>query len=344
MFANQLHKVASRTRKWPVAVKFGCSSTMIAAIVVLEYALWSGHGYPFVLSIVSVVVSSALFGRTVGVYATTASALASMYFFVEPLKHVGFHSIDELLALISFIVIGLGSSFLISAYHEAALQLAERNHQLELANTQLRAADGEKDTLLQELAHRAKNDLSMIVAMINLERRRTSDAASADALDAISNRIRVLSRLQDRLTRDQGEAVVNSRLYFSDLCDDLMKAFAEIRPVRIEIDVEDHPLSQQRAVAIGLIINELLTNALKYAFPGDRSGTVRISFTREADRFCLAVTDDGVGFDPTARPTGSGLGQRLLKSLAVQLAGSIEIGAKEDAAPFGTTATVRFPH
>ena len=92
---------------------------------------------------------------------------------------------------------------------------------------------------------------------------------------------------------------------------------------------------------IGLIINELLTNALKYAFLDERSGTVKVRFRREQDAFCLLVQDDGVGMSFERTPSGSGLGQRLVRSMVAQLQGTHEI-TPDQGAP-GTVVTVRFP-
>ena len=109
----------------------------------------------------------------------------------------------------------------------------------------------------------------------------------------------------------------------------------------MKLEVESHLVPQERAVPVGLIINELLTNALKYAFPDERTGTVSVRFTREAEGFCLRVTDDGVGMAPDRPADGSGLGQRLVRSMVTQLEGSYAI--EPDAGTPGTVATVRFP-
>ena len=91
---------------------------------------------------------------------------------------------------------------------------------------------------------------------------------------------------------------------------------------------------------VGLIINELLTNTLKYAFPDQRAGRVRVTFEREPQAYCLRVSDDGVGM-VAGTETASGLGQRLVRAMASQLRGSLEIGPGPNAS--GTCATVRFP-
>lgn len=183
----------------------------------------------------------------------------------------------------------------------------------------------------------------MLLSMINLERRGVGGREAADALDAISSRIRVLSRLQERLVRSHTEAVVSIKQFITDLCSDLKGAFAELRPVRINLEVENHHFPQERAVALGLIINEFVTNSLKYAFPEGRPGTVYVRLAREYNVFCLTVEDDGIGIDHNAKPAGTGLGQRLLRSMAAQLGGSVAVESKPQASTTGTLAVVRFP-
>lgn len=104
---------------------------------------------------------------------------------------------------------------------------------------------------------------------------------------------------------------VDTSEFIASLCDDLSAALIGLRPITLVVDAESHLMPQERAVPVGLIMNELLTNALKYAFPDERSGTVKVRFWRDQDSFCLRVHDDGVGMTFKRTPRGSGLGQRL---------------------------------
>ena len=110
-----------------------------------------------------------------------------------------------------------------------------------------------------------------------------------------------------------------------------------MRPISVEVSAESHRLSLNRAVPLGLIINELLTNALKYAFPGDREGRIRIVFERKDEDFHLCVCDNGVGFPEGAR--AEGLGTRLVRALSAQLGGRLRIESRAS----GTECTLVFP-
>lgn len=316
---------------------------MVATIIALELSIWRGSSYPFVLSILTVIASAALFGQGAGIFATVLSAIASTYLFVAPVRSINLENAEELLALVAFTGIGFATSTVISTLYKAIDALTRINQDLVAANERLAASDQEKDTLIQEMAHRTKNDLSMLVAMISIERRSIKNEEASGALDAIASRIHVLSRLQDRLMRAKGDAVVSSREFVTDLCGDLKSAFAELRPIRLKVEIEDHQLPQERAVPVGLIINELVTNALKYAFPEGRPGTVHVHFMRHDEVFCLKVEDDGIGMDADAKPEGSGLGQRLVRSMAIQLGGSVEIRRPGSRGTAGTLGIVRFP-
>jgi two-component sensor histidine kinase len=89
------------------------------------------------------------------------------------------------------------------------------------------------------------------------------------------------------------------------------------------------------------VATELVANALKYAFPEERAGTVSVGFQREGEGFALTVTDDGVGFDPAAAPKGTGLGGKLVRALVAQLGGRVEV--RSGGAQGGTVCTIRFP-
>jgi two-component sensor histidine kinase len=201
------------------------------------------------------------------------------------------------------------------------------------------ASEGEKDLLLREASHRFKNELTMLSTMLRLQQRSMHDSAASSALGVSADRVLVLGRLHERLQRSHTSAVVDTREFISALCDDLRTAI-ELRPIALEVHAESHIISQERAVPVGLIINELLTNALKYAFPDQRAGRVKVMFEREAQDYCLSVSDDGVGL-VAGTEAASGLGRSLVRAMASQLRGSLEIGPGPNAS--GTCATVRFP-
>jgi two-component sensor histidine kinase len=144
------------------------------------------------------------------------------------------------------------------------------------------------------------------------------------------------------ISRDDAAAIVSTSEFISGLCNELRTSMIGLRPVVVRMEIEDHDVLHDRAVSIGLIVNECLTNALKYAFPDDRAGTVVIRFAREGDTFVLLVKDDGIGIAfEQPRSSGTGLAQRLIRSMVAQLEGTYDI--RPDAGDPGTIVTVRFP-
>jgi two-component sensor histidine kinase len=195
----------------------------------------------------------------------------------------------------------------------------------------------QKDLLLYDINHRVKNHLQSVMATLSLSRRRMPDDAAREAIDNTITRLSVLSRVYDRLElKPGGEAVVSAREFIRGLCADLEPSLIDLRPIALRVDAANEEIEIGRAVSVGLVINEALTNALKYAFPADRSGTVLVNFSRRNNDFVLEVSDDGVG-----RPSpseSSGTGTKLIRALAQQLGGTIEWKG-----PPGTQLVIEFP-
>lgn len=205
------------------------------------------------------------------------------------------------------------------------------------AEEEVRSANQQKDLLLYDINHRVKNHLQSVMATLSLSRRRMPDDAAREAIDTTITRLSVLARVYDRLElKPGGEAVVSARDFIRGLCADLQPTLIDLRPISLRTEVANEAIELGRAVSVGLVINEALTNALKYAFPDERAGNVDVSFTRGDDRFRLEVADDGVGLSPEQR--GSGTGTKLIRALAQQLAGTVEWHG-----PPGTRVVLSFP-
>jgi PAS domain S-box-containing protein len=178
--------------------------------------------------------------------------------------------------------------------------------------------------LLQELTHRVKNSLQFIAATVMIESRSHQSGEGKAALERVSHRITALGHLYSKLTDTDTVEAVDAATYLEELCRDLI---ASVRmpgdtSIVLKTDIAPERLPTDRAIPIGLIVNELVTNAVKYAFPGERTGTVMVSLKREPGELRLTVADDGRGLDP--RRADSGLGGRLVDGFAHQLGGRVE--------------------
>ena len=180
------------------------------------------------------------------------------------------------------------------------------------------------DMLLQELTHRVKNSLQFIAAMVMIEARSHKSGEGRAALGRVSNRITALGQLYSTLSKADTVEAVDAATYLDELCRDLIASVHKEGDTSIVLktDFESEPLPTDRAIPIGLIVNELVTNAVKYAFPGEAKGTVMVTLKRVPGELRLTVADDGQGLDP--RRADSGLGGRLVDGFAQQLGGQVE--------------------
>jgi two-component sensor histidine kinase len=198
------------------------------------------------------------------------------------------------------------------------------------------AAAAQTEILLRELQHRMKNNLQIVLSLISTQKRKTANVESRNVLDHIAGRVTAISLAQDQLSTSQQLRIVNLGAYLRALCAYIDTGRDEIT---IEVKAEDIDISVDQAVPVGLIVNEALTNATKYAFPDGRRGRVLIRFDADVPTRMgmLLIADDGVGI---AAPRDNGSGLALTEQLAFQLGGALEL----DSAPGkGTTIRVSFP-
>jgi two-component sensor histidine kinase len=205
---------------------------------------------------------------------------------------------------------------------------AEREDRVQSRTAELLASLRERDVLLQELHHRVKNNLQVISSLINMQVRALETGASRDALVECEARVHAIALIHEKLYESRDYARVPFAEYARDLAADIFHA-ASPANVSLELAVEDVAVAVGSAIPCGLILNELITNALKHAFPDGRAGTVRVEMSPvNGTGLRLAVEDDGrglpAGFDVG---TSSSLGLHLVRMLAGQLDASLEVEA-----------------
>ena len=184
----------------------------------------------------------------------------------------------------------------------------------------------EKEVLLQEIHHRVKNNLQIITSLLRMQSRVVQDPAFSDALLECQNRVAAMALIHDKLYRARDLARVSFPEYVRDLTNNILTSYTlPASCVRVNLDVDDLSLSLDSAVPCGLILNELMSNCLKHAFPLGHSGTVHVGFHAAGDQLCLVVRDDGIGMpaDVDLERTNS-LGWRLIRALVQQLGGFVQ--------------------
>jgi two-component sensor histidine kinase len=180
----------------------------------------------------------------------------------------------------------------------------------------------EQRLLLEEVDHRVKNNFAMVGAMIRIEIRSASEEAAL-ALQKIRGRVESIARAHEALYRGEGGvSQVAMRPYLKSLCASLDNAYLNDH-FTIAVDVDELALSRDKAVAVGLVVNELCTNAAKHAFVGRDGGQIAVQLAARTDAVVVTVADDGVGFPSVPVRKGS-LGQGLVEAFAEQAGGSLE--------------------
>ena len=145
------------------------------------------------------------------------------------------------------------------------------------------AAERQNALLLDELTHRFKNDLANLTAILRLQAKDVSDPQARSQLMIASERVGVLSRLHERLTGSPKNTEVDSREFLSEVCNDLRVSAIGARPITILTELDPVELPFEAAISVGLIVNELVQNAIKYAFPGERPGTIQVTLRQMGD-------------------------------------------------------------
>lgn len=191
--------------------------------------------------------------------------------------------------------------------------------------------------LLQEVRHRVANGLQIVAAVLLQSAGRTKLAETRSSLTAAHNRVMAVASLEKQLsTSEGGKQIVDLQTYFERLCDTMAAAMIS-DDQRVELVVTaPSSVSSRVSVSLGFIVTELVTNALKYAFPDDRVGRIEVAYEAKGPNWTLTVRDDGVGMPSAPASIGTGLGTNIIKALAGQLQATINAVPRLD----GTSISV----
>lgn len=302
-------------------VRYGITASLVG----IFFLSWLGTGLAIeewpIIFVPPVLAASIVFDRGSGLFATALSAFAIAW-----LRDWHGEPITTATGIGVFILVCI----LITLVGEGMRKALER-----AIGTQQ-----ELDLLLQEQGHRIKNDLAMAAAVIAMQAKAYPDQATRSALESAVGRLHVLAESHEHLRVTTGDQVVDMQEYLTDLCWKLGETLRGVRPIDVRVHAESVVTKIQKATRIGLIVNELVTNALKHAFPGEREGVIAVTLRRMPSELVLTIADNGVGCsqEPDLSP-GSGLGSRLVRLLVQQLGGTM---LREDARP-GCRYTIRIP-
>ena len=215
------------------------------------------------------------------------------------------------------------------------IDVTDRNR----AEDQVRRSLAEKTVLLKEIHHRVKNNMQVVYSLLNLQARGVTDATARAMFEESRNRIVSMALIHEKLYQSQDLGRIDFKQYLTSLVAGLAASYHK-QHVTLTVDMEPLTLDVNVGIPCGLIVNELVSNSLKYAFPGERAGTIVVGINRDREgNKVLTVADNGIGFPHTVdfRNTSS-LGLQLVNVLTGQIHGAIELVATA-----GTTFRITFP-
>ena len=217
------------------------------------------------------------------------------------------------------LAVGLGVGLLLIAGF--ASMIYRTNGRLKVSNAEVSKREQEKALLLHELNHRAKNNLQMISSLLTLQEGALKGHPARAAITAGKNRVKALSLIHRKLYQQHHHTKVDLEGYLSELVQNLCHSFGvkwkpqlELIPLQLHVD---------KAIPLALIINELVTNALKYAYVDHPTPALVVKITNDSDHLMISVKDNGIGIDTTQQYPG--LGSRLVQSLIEQIEGKLEL-------------------
>ncbi len=197
----------------------------------------------------------------------------------------------------------------------------------------------EKELLLRETHHRVTNNMSIVVSLLGMQASMQEDDASREVIDDAARRVQHMAELYDKLYRAENSASMALGEFLPPLLEEIVAVFLSLPAVSIHTDIDGTELDPKRLSALGIILNELVTNSMKYAFKREGERVICVSAHRRGDRVSLSYADNGVGMPESAALDGSkGFGRQLINALVGQLGGSLEMPSSE-----GTAYTISFP-
>ncbi len=204
-------------------------------------------------------------------------------------------------------------------------------------NKLLQKQNEEKEFLLKEIHHRVKNNLEIVSSLLSLQSAQINDPHVSNAMAESQHRVQSMGMIHQKLYMGKNLAAIEMKDYFKNLSEYIVDAYGMEKQISIVIAMDACEIDVDMAIPIGLIVNELLTNALKYAFPDKRKGSVQISLKKVEGKLQLDVIDDGVGIMINNEVSDTGFGTQLIALLTKQLDGKIILITHQ-----GTSVSIQF--
>ncbi len=233
------------------------------------------------------------------------------------------NSLYILLNLITVYLIYLVAAIIFIIRKKNELVLDRKNNEVIKLNAILQNANNEKEILLKEIHHRVKNNLQVVMSLLNIQAQDKKDFNIDKFIEKGRSRIATIALIHENLSQTNNHTHVEFDTYLTNLVENINNTFSN-KNVYFEINTNDNHFNLPTSIPLGLIINELLNNALKYAFPENINGKIKIDIIKKSrDTFELIIEDNGIGFSVIDKKSKS-IGLELIKMLVQQLEGKLK--------------------
>ncbi|HET9335685.1 MAG TPA: sensor histidine kinase [Sphingomicrobium sp.] len=300
----------------PVLTEVAIGVGIPAVLTLARMALipWAGDRAPFAFVFIAAVGSTVLAGWRSGILSVVTGQLLAWFLIIDPgsyavqkTEHINAIAVASVAQLVAVGIVWLYQ-------REVDRAWSRREAQVDLIHE-----------ALVEIDHRTANNYQTVLALILAQARRAKDPSVKEALQQVADRIKAiaLASKQLALSSDSLEEVRVTH-HLGELCAQIRQGLS--RPgIKVECRLDDVRLGPEQAIAMSILVNELVTNALKHAFPDDRQGEIRVLLGKSAGGLLLEIADDGVGMTRGARTRGTGLGTRLVDTFVKQLRARHEV-------------------
>lgn len=300
-------RFADRVPPLLIEIAIGVAMPVVLTLARMGLIPWTADRAPFAFVFVAAVGATVLAGWRSGLLAVVLGQLLAWYLIVGPASY-GLDKLYEIGGFLVATVAQLVTVYFISLYQrEVDTSWSRREEQVDLIHQ-----------ALAEIDHRTINNYQTVLALVQAQASR-AEAPVKQALLQVADRIEAIAMASKQLalsSHSLEEVRVTQQI--GDLCTQIGRGLT--RPgVSLECHSDEVSLDAEKAIAVSIITNELVTNALKHAFPNDREGTITVSLRKRAGQLELSVVDDGVGMGQGTRARGKGLGSRLIETFVKQL-------------------------
>lgn len=206
-------------------------------------------------------------------------------------------------------------------------------------NKLLEKKNNENEFLLKEIHHRVKNNLEIVSSLLALQSAEINDPKVVDAMQKSKHRIQSMSMVHQKLYQEKSLSSIEMKAYFEELASYVVNVFDAGNRIEVFFEMNNLELDVDTAIPIGLIVNELVTNSLKYAFPNNEKGIIKIGLRKEHSQLFLKVSDNGIGKSEKEEYIGTGFGTKLIQLLTRQLEGKMNLDIEN-----GTMVSFEFQH